>query len=107
MKVNINLVLRYFLYVSYILNLTQSSNMIENIDDHRLKFNERVMELQDKKGKNSRMLTKEHYVKTVERLKILENPMVPRTLPDHNLLRRVYCWVFTPETSLNHCQSPY
>ena len=62
--------------------------MIENIDDHRRKFNDRVMELQGKKGKNSRMLTKEHYVKTVERLKILENPLVPRTLPDHNLLRR-------------------
>ena len=88
MKVNINLVLRYSFYVSYILNLTQSSNMIENIDNHRLNSNERVMELQEKKGKNSRMLTKEHYVKTVERLKILENPMLPRTLPDHNLLRR-------------------
>ena len=62
--------------------------MIENIDDHRQKFNDRVMELQEKKGKNSRMLTKEHYMKTVERLKKLENPLVPRTLPDHNLLRR-------------------
>ena len=45
--------------------------MIENIDDYRLKFNERVMELQEKKGKNSRMLTKENYVKTVEWLKML------------------------------------
>ena len=27
-------------------------------------------------------------MKTVERLKKLENPLVPRTLPDHNLLRR-------------------
>ena len=60
----------YLPYVSYILNLTQSSNMIENIDDHRQKFNERVMELQEKKGKSSRMLTQEHYVKTVEQLKI-------------------------------------
>ena len=34
--------------------------MIENIDDHRQKFNDKVMELQEKKGKNSRMLTKEH-----------------------------------------------
>ena len=62
--------------------------MIENIDDYRQNFNDRVMELQEKEGKDNRMLTKEHYVKTVARLKILENPLVPRTLPDQNLLRR-------------------
>ena len=62
--------------------------MMENIDNHRKRFNEKVMELQEKKGKNSRMLSKDHYVKTVERLNILENPMVPRTLSYHNLLRR-------------------
>ena len=61
--------------------------MMENIDDHRNRFNEKVIEMQEKKGKNSRMLSKDHYVKTVDRLKILENPMVPRTLSDHNLLR--------------------
>ena len=33
------------------------------------------------------MLSKDHYVKTVEQLKTLENPMVPRTPSDHNLLR--------------------
>ena len=83
-KVNINFVLRYLFYVSIILSLTQSSNMIDN---HRKRFNEKVLELQEKKGKNSRMLSKDHYVKTVEQLKTLENPMVSRTPSDHNLLR--------------------
>ena len=36
---------------------------MENIDNHRKKFYKKVMELQDKKGKNSRMLSKDHYVK--------------------------------------------
>ena len=40
--------------------------MMENIDEHRNKFNEKVVELQGRKGKNSRMLTKEHYLQTVE-----------------------------------------
>ena len=53
---------------------------MENID-------EKVLELQDKKGNSSRMLSKNHYVKTVEQLKTLENPMVSRTPSDHNLLR--------------------
>ena len=77
MKVNINLVLRCLFYVSYILN----------IDDHRQKFNDRVMELLEKTSKNSRILTKKH-VKMVEQLKILENPLVPRTLPDQNHIKR-------------------
>ena len=61
---------------------------MDSIEDHKNKFNEKVLEGQAKKGKNSRMLTKEHYLTTVERLKQLENPSEPRTLTDYNLMRR-------------------
>ena len=37
-----------------------------NIDEHRQKFNELVLDAQKKKEKNSRMLTREHYLTTVE-----------------------------------------
>ena len=47
---------------------------MDSIDDQKTKFNEKVLEAQAKKGRNSRMLTREHYVSTVDRLKQLENP---------------------------------
>ena len=58
------------------------------VEEHRQHFNAKVLEAQETKGKNSRMLTLEHYVNTVERLKILENPSERRTLTDSNLMRR-------------------
>ena len=48
----------------------------------------KVQEYQEKKGKNSHMLTKENYVATVSRLKQLEKPGEQRTLTDNNLMRR-------------------
>jgi Fe-S-cluster formation regulator IscX/YfhJ len=61
---------------------------MDSIDDQKTKFNEKVLEAQAKKGKNSRMLTREHYLSTVERLKQLENPSEARSLTDYNLMRR-------------------
>ena len=61
---------------------------MDSIEDHKNKFNEKVLEGQAKKGKNSRMLTKEHYLTTVERLKQLENLSEQRNLTDYNLMRR-------------------
>ena len=61
---------------------------MEAIDQHRNKFNVKVQEYQEQKGKNSRMLTKEHYVVTVSRLKQLEKPGIQRTITDNNLMRR-------------------
>ena len=61
---------------------------MDSIDQHRQKFNLKVQEFQEQKGKNSRMLTKEHYVATVLRLKQLEKPGEQRTLTDNNLMRR-------------------
>ena len=61
---------------------------MDSIDDQKTKFNEKVLEAQAKKGRNSRMLTREHYVSTVDRLKQLENPSEARSLTDYNLMRR-------------------
>ena len=61
---------------------------MDSIDDQKTKFNEQVLEAQAKKGKISRMLTREHYVSTVDRLKQLENPSEARSLTDYNLMRR-------------------
>ena len=61
---------------------------MEAIDQHRNKFNVKVQEYQELKGKNSHMLTKEHYVATVSRLKQLEKPGIQRTITDNNLMRR-------------------
>ena len=61
---------------------------MEAIDQHRNKFDMKVREYQEQKGKNSRILTKEHYVATVSRLKQLENPGEQRTITDNNLMRR-------------------
>ena len=59
-----------------------------NIDEHRQKFNELVLDAQKKKGKNSHMLPREHYLTIVERLKQLEKTSVQRNLSDSNLMRR-------------------
>ena len=48
----------------------------------------KVQEYQEQKGKNSRMLTKEHYVATVSRLKQLETSGEQRNITDNNLMRR-------------------
>ena len=53
---------------------------MEDINQHRNKFNMKVQEYQEQKGKNSRMLTKEHYLATVSRLKQLEKPGEQRTI---------------------------
>ena len=58
------------------------------IEEHREKFEAKVLEMQEKKGKNSRMLTKDHYDQTVRRLKMLENVGEERQLADYNLMRR-------------------
>ena len=47
---------------------------MEALYQHRNKFDMKVQEYQEQKGKNSRMLTKEHYVATVSRLEQLEKP---------------------------------
>ena len=46
---------------------------MNSIDQHRQKFNLKVQEFQEQKGKNNRMLTKEHYVATVSRLNNWKN----------------------------------
>ena len=61
---------------------------IITIEEHREKFEAKVLEMQEKKGKNSRMLTKDHYDQTVRRLKMLENVGEERQLADYNLMRR-------------------
>ena len=59
-----------------------------SIDEHKNMFNAKVLEDQANKGKNRRMLTKEHYTETVNRLKMLENISEQRGLSDYNLMRR-------------------
>ena len=59
-----------------------------SIEEHRAKFNLKVLEEQEKKGKNSRMLSKTHFEETVNRLKLLENYNEKRSLFDINLMRR-------------------
>ena len=44
-----------------------------SIEEHRAKFNLKVLEEQEKKGNNSRMLSRTHFEETVIRLKLLEN----------------------------------
>ena len=51
-------------------------------------FNAKVLEDQANNGKKRRMLTKEHYTETVNRLKMLENISEQRGLSDYNLMRR-------------------
>ena len=60
----------------------------QSVETHKEKFYAKVMEIQGNKGKNSRMLTEEHYANTVQRLKLLENQATPRLGTDSNLLRR-------------------
>ena len=59
-----------------------------SIEEHKQICNAKVLEDQAKKGKNSRMLTKEHYTATVNRLKMLENISEQRSLSVYNLMRR-------------------
>ena len=58
-----------------------------SIEEHRQKFESKVLEEQEKEGQNSIMLTKEHFDETVKRLKILENVGEQRNLSDFNLMR--------------------
>ena len=51
-----------------------------SIEVHCQKFERKVLEEQEKKGENSRMLTKEHFDETVKRLKMLENVGEQRNL---------------------------
>ena len=60
----------------------------DDIDIHRKMFDEKVLEMEGRKGKNSRVLTSQHYTHTVHRLRQLENQTVQRTLTDSNLMRR-------------------
>ena len=46
---------------------------MEAIGQHRNKFNMKVQEYQEQKGKNSRMVTKEHYVRQFLDLNGLKN----------------------------------
>merc|ERR1719233_2307675 len=63
--------------------------MVESdIDIHRKMFDEKVLEMEGRKGKNSRVLTSQHYTNTVHRLRQLENQTEQRTLVDSNLRRR-------------------
>ena len=57
-------------------------------DIHRKLFDEKVLEVEGRKGKNSRILTSQHYNHAVHRLKQLENQTEQKTLTDSNLLRR-------------------
>ena len=59
-----------------------------SIEEHRAKFNSKVIEEQEKKGKNSRMLNRTHFEETVQRLKLLEHCNGKRSLFDYNLMRR-------------------
>ena len=59
-----------------------------NIEEQKIKFYEKISAEQSKKGKNSRVLTREHYNQTVSRLKALENNMEPRVSSDSNIVRR-------------------
>ena len=43
------------------------------LEDHKMKFNEAIVAEQVRKGKNSRVLSKENYMLTVDRLKQLES----------------------------------
>ena len=49
------------------------------IEEHRQKFDVKVLEMQEKKGKNRRMLTKEYYDQTVRRLNPSVGPLLNET----------------------------
>ena len=57
-------------------------------DIHRKMFDEKVLEVEGRKGKNSRILTSQHYNHAVHRLRQLETQTEQKTLTDSNLLRR-------------------
>ena len=59
-----------------------------SIEEHCQKFETKVLEEQEKTGKNSRMLIKEQFDETVKRLKTLEYVAEQRNLSDFNLMRR-------------------
>ena len=60
-----------------------------SIEEHCQKFETKVLEEQEKKGKNSRMLIKEQFDEAVKRLKMLEYVGEQRNLSDFNLMRRI------------------
>ena len=66
--------------ISKSLSFNNTVKMIA-VDEHNKMFEE--------KAKNSKMLNKEQYSWTVERLKALENPEEQRTLADFNMIRRL------------------
>ena len=76
-----------------------------SIEEHKQMFNAKVLEDQAKKGKNSRMLTKEHYTETVNRLKMLENISEQRGLSDYNLMRRFALFPCPCKSSCGHWQN--
>ena len=57
-----------------------------SIDEHYQKSETKVLEEQEKKDKNSTMLTKDHFDETVKGLKMLENVGEQRNLSDFNLM---------------------
>ena len=73
--------------ISKSLSFNNTVKMI-SVDEHKRMFEEKASEEMQKKAKNSRMLNKEQYSRTVERLKALENPEEQRTLADFNMIRR-------------------
>ena len=66
----------------------KKSEEMVNIEEQKIKFYEKISAERSKKGKNTRMLMREHYNQTVSRMKPLENNMEPRVSSDSNLVRR-------------------
>ena len=76
-----------------------------SIKEHCQKFETKVLEKQEKKGKNSRMLIKEQFDETVKRLKMLKYVGEQRNLSDFNLMR-VFALLRVPNVYVNlHCYS--
>ena len=76
-----------------------------SIEELCQKFETKVLEEQEKKDKNSTMLTKEHFDETVKRLKILENVGEQRNLSDFNLMRR-FALLRVPNVGRGRCEFP-
>ena len=76
-----------------------------SIEELCQKFETKILEEQEKKGKNSRILIKEQFDETVKRLKMLEYVGEQRNLSDFNLMRR-FALLRVPNVDRGRCEFP-
>ena len=91
--------------VSLCKSCCENQMQMMSIEELCQKFETKILEEQEKKGKNSRILIKEQFDETVKRLKMLEYVGEQRNLSDFNLIRR-FSLLRVPNVDRGRCEFP-